>query len=136
MSRRARGFTLIELLATLGAVGAFSAAITSVGQRMAQESKADAGRQSDLATLRRVARLLEDDLRAGLDPSLEGWVLIGDRVMRRQQVVARSIAAFEVRRDAGVWRASITLAPRVAEGPRRTARLDLVVRARAPEEGR
>lgn len=136
MSRRARGFTLIELLATLGAVGAFGAAITSVGQRMAQESKADAGRQSDLATLRRVARLLEDDLRAGLDPSLEGWVLIGDRVMRRQQVLARSIAAFEVRRDAGVWRASITLAPRVAEGPRRTARLDLVVRARAPEEGR
>ncbi|MFO0932548.1 MAG: type II secretion system protein [Planctomycetota bacterium] len=136
MSRRARGFTLVELLATLGAVGAFGAAITSVGQRMAQESKADAGRQSDLSTLRRVARLLEDDLRAGLDPSLEGWALVGDRVLRRQQVVARSIAAFEVRRDAGVWRASITLAPRVAEGPRRTARLDLVVRARAPEEGR
>lgn len=137
MNRRAaRGFTLVELLATLAAVGAFGAAATAIGQRMGQESRADAGRLTDLAALRRAARLLEDDLRAGRDPLAEGWVLTGDRLRRRDVVVARSVAAFRLREEAGLWHASITLAPRASEGPRREARLDLTVRARAPEAGR
>jgi prepilin-type N-terminal cleavage/methylation domain-containing protein len=134
--RAARGFTLPELLATLAAMGAFGAAVTAVGQRMSQESKADAGRVTDLAALRRAARLLEDDVRAGRDPVAEGWFRIGDQLRRRDVVVARSVAAFDVRQEGGLWHVSITLAPRTSEGPRREARLDFTVRARAPEDVR
>jgi len=121
------------LLATLAAMGAFGAAVTAVGRRMSQESKADAGRLTDLPALRRAARLLEDDLRAGRDPVAEGWSLLGDRLRRRDVVVARSVAAFDVHREGDLWHVGLTLAPRTSEGPRREARLDFTVRARAPE---
>ncbi len=110
MTRRAaRGFTL-RTPRDARRHGRVGAAVTAVGQRMGQESKADAGRVTDLSALRRAARLLEDDLRAGRDPVAEGWFLIGDRLRRRDVVVARSVAAFDVRREGDLWHVGLTLA--------------------------
>jgi prepilin-type N-terminal cleavage/methylation domain-containing protein len=129
--RRARGFTLPELVVSLAAVGAFGAAITSIVLRVRDEEKVAAGREADLESLRRVARLVEADVRGGLDLDAAGWRLVGDVLSRQGAVVARSIARFDARADGDCVRVSLAVEPRVVDGPRGEASLEWVVRARA-----
>jgi len=136
MRRSARGFTLVELMAVVGAAGAFGATITTVSMTVHAEQRTAQGRQSDLDGLRRAARLLESDLRAGFDPASAGWHLEGDVLRRRGLVLVQSVAVFRATRDGDLWHLRLGVKPRAADGPRREAVLDWEVRARVAEGDR
>ena len=131
-----RGFSLPELMVTLAMTGAFGATLTAVSMRVNDEQKAAVGRQADLDGLRRAARALDEDLRAGKDPEAEGWHLHRGDLIRDQELMARSVALFELLREGDLWRARIGVRPRAAQSARRDCLLDWTVRARvSPPEG-
>jgi hypothetical protein len=131
MRATSRGATLIEVMTSLVVAGVFGGTLSAVSVRLAEEQKAAVGRQHDLDGLYRAARLLESDLRAGLDPTGAGWSLRQDELRRGQDVVARSVGAFEAKREGDLWRVRLVMRPRAAEGARRTCVLDWAVRVRA-----
>ena len=134
MRTSSRGFTLAELMVTLAMTGAFGATLTAVSMRVNDEQKAAVGRQADLDGLRRAARLLDDDLRAGKDPVAERWHLDRNELLREHEVVARSVAVFDLTRDGELWHVRIGLKPRAAaEGVRRECVLEWTVRARVED---
>jgi len=131
MSRGARGFTLPEVMVSLAAMGAFGAAVTSVTLRVRDEQKVAAGRESDLVELRHVARLVEADVRAGLDLDDAGWHLRDGVLSRDGVVVARSVARFDWHPQGDCLRVRLTVTAGANEGPRREGEIDWVIRPRA-----
>lgn len=136
MRAQCRGATLIELLASLAALGSFGATLSALSQHVNGERRAAEGREADLAGLRRAARALEDDLRAGVDPVGAGWRAYRGELIRDREVLARSVESLDLRREGDLWHVAIAMNPRAAEGPRRRCVLEWTVRARAPEAAR
>lgn len=133
MRASSRGFSLPEMMVTLAMTGAFGATLTAVSMRVNDEQKAAVGRQADLDGLRRAARALDDDLRAGLDPEVEGWRLYRGELIRDREVMARSVAVFELLREGDLWHVRIGVKPRAAEGAGRDCLIAFSVRARVSQ---
>ncbi len=154
MTRTAPGFTIYELLLSLTLLSVFlGSTYGALGQARRAQREADLY-AADVTGLRRALDGLERDLRRGWNgyrvrPALlelgdlrdpVRWELRGGTLLRREpggreEVVARNVAAFDVRRDGRGIR--VALEPGRRRGPGGpAARLSTWVVPRTPEHRR
>jgi prepilin-type N-terminal cleavage/methylation domain-containing protein len=141
--RRQRGLTLIELMISLVLIGAISVVIGGLALDAQHTGTLAAAYAQDVTETRRALDAVERDLRAATDVAVTpfglvattdgahvAWTLDRGSLRRGDVVVARNIAAFDVRRDGACYVVSIALGHR-APNATRTARVEAVVRPRA-----
>ncbi|MHC4849623.1 MAG: PulJ/GspJ family protein, partial [Planctomycetota bacterium] len=104
-----RGFTLMELMIVIALFAGVTAITTGLVVSLRRSEQISGAYVEDITSLRRVVRVVERDLRRGDAPDyrLERGVLYRD-----DAVVARRIAAFELRAEGALNVARISLAPR------------------------
>jgi prepilin-type N-terminal cleavage/methylation domain-containing protein len=133
-----KGFSLLELMIVTAVIALVAASLGGVASVLHRTDRVTAAYVEDLAQLRRAVRAVERDVRASREVVYHRvddvfYRLDNGRLLRDDQVVARHIGLFEMKREDDLVTVRVGLLPRAHVPAMRRPVVTTRVRLRNPE---